>query len=552
MKKLPISIFLASLILFSGCSNEDSGNKDEENGTNNPTSESDNCNNQCQEWQTCKDRTCVTLEGFCSSNDDCNENQQCKTETHKCVEKENSKTDSCNDNKDCKENQQCNTETHVCVDKEAPQPETCNDDKDCKENQQCSTETHKCVGKEDSKTDSCNANEDCKENQQCNTETHKCVEEEIPQPDSCNDSFDCKENQQCDEETHKCVEKDNPTPQLDTTHPVDNEKYCDGQCGVGVLADQANCFILNPNDLASSFCSGCSLNCELDQSAPYCVAGAPLLSNGYGCSAIESCPEGQGFKVNSDGMATCEPLPLNSCTSNSNCSEGQYCNLETRTCVDDDIEEAHYIYVRIDDLSDKCVNPQGTSMLNDNGICTLYTPGADIDAVVLIKPNGSHHYATDVVGYKRADFNNVFVTLAQIKAFLGDESNNSSVDPKQILGVPDSLDTYGSDYDGTCNYFVNPNDANQVYPFVSLGGLGGWIEVEMNDMILAGDKIDVLEVGACTLKNTGEDDSSKATAEKISVSVSTSADIWKVIGQSIADQNNKGILSFTITENMLK
>ena len=88
--------------------------------------------------------------------------------------------------------------------------------------------------------------------------------------------------------------------------------------------------------------------------------------------------------------------------------------------------------------------------------------------------------------------------------------------------------------------------------FVSLGGKGGYIVVEMSEQIEAGDIIDVLEVGGCTLQNTADGGNVVAQAEKVKVQVSVNyTDGWKVIDELQANSINKGVISFEVTADKL-
>ncbi len=360
----------------------------------------------------------------------------------------------------------------------------------------------------------------------------------------------------CDEETMNNLFGD-----PEEWSPVSNEDFCDGSCGNAEdgNADAPNCFsndITKGDDVDYTFCSACSVNCGMKYkgTTPTCVQGDVVLGGGWGCASAGTCAAGQGFKVTGE-IAKCEPLDVNQCDAESGCGEGYHCDLDAGLCVEDEVEEDNnFKFVRIEDLSGKCQNSKGETKFNDDGICTLDDPGADIDAVILVKKNGDVKYATDVVGYKRSDLDGTFKILAEIKALNKDGVSYTAADPTKILGAPDSFDTYGSAYDGTCNYWVDPQAAEKVHPYVSLGGSDGWIEVQMGGNIEAGDKLDILEVGECKLKNTTDGGSQTAQADKVKVLVSITSDegTWKAVGEATPDSNNKGILTFSISDNMLK
>lgn len=142
-----------------------------------------------------------------------------------------------------------------------------------------------------------------------------------------------------------------------------------------------------------------------------------------------------------------------------------------------------YEWVRIDDLS----NATGGG-----------DPGADIDAVVLVKSGQSPVYATSVGSYAASP------------------ANVNANDPNQLLGAPDAFENYPDVT--TCRVDMG---------FVSLGG-GGYITARMGAPIEQGDQLDVLEVGGCSY-GTGT-----AFADAIRLQVSTSSDVngsWVVVGE---------------------
>ena len=123
-----------------------------------------------------------------------------------------------------------------------------------------------------------------------------------------------------------------------------------------------------------------------------------------------------------------------------------------------------------------------------------------------------------------------------------DDSNFLDAVPAGVNKLP----TWGA---GPGSYYIDAEKT--VHPYVSLGGMGGYVVLEMANAIEAGDKIDVLEIGACDLQNTKDGGSQKAKAEEIQISISSTGETWKIVGKHSADSTNQGILSFTISSNML-
>lgn len=143
-----------------------------------------------------------------------------------------------------------------------------------------------------------------------------------------------------------------------------------------------------------------------------------------------------------------------------------------------------YRFVRIDDLSADFETPDS---------------GADIDAVLLEKTTGTVAFASTVTRFEHGS------------------GNFPTVDPTQALGAPDAFfaypDTSVCDVEGT--------------HFVSLGGVGGLIVVEMALPVDRGDVLRVLEVGGCDFGG------GVAIPEPVDVSVSTSTEIdanWIFLG----------------------
>jgi hypothetical protein len=264
------------------------------------------------------------------------------------------------------------------------------------------------------------------------------------------------------------------------------------------------------------------------------VQNLPILGNTGVCApSDETCkaqfPDGDGYFNEVDW--TCKDRSAehhgtneNGCQSNDDCTEAPYlrCNTQTGECEEEVGEE--YRYVRIDDLSP--AEPSTT---------TKEDPGVDIDAVVLVKRDGTKFNIKAVQGYSRSDGGSA-----------KPEDAAHAYDPAAIIGDPDSIVNY-TDPDGKCNYM---NNDKTKFTFVSLGGLGGYIIGEMGGAIENGDDLYVLEVGDCDLNaaTTQSGNSSKAGAEnfKVAVSIAKDADSeWKqVINDTAA---SKGVVHSKIS-----
>ena len=353
--------------------------------------------------------------------------------------------------------------------------------------------------------------------------------------DSCVTNADCNAlaGLVCDTATSTCVKVAGDV----VVTPVDNKEYCGETC-----EGNQNCFI-DPEDEDQGFCSTCKVNCEVKYAGTYPVCDE---ASGLCVAKANPCTTDQVIKANADGeTALCIKATVSdTCEDDSGCEQGYTCNLDTHKCEVSTNVEPQFKYVRVDDMSEKACNG-GT--VDANGLCSLDDPGADIDAIALVKTGKATTYAVGLKGYLRGD--GLTQTMAEEKGNVG------AWNPSKAIGAPDSFTAYATGgkaaHDGKCTYYTDSE--HTIKPFVSLGGQGGYIIVEMSEKIEAGDTIDVLEVGKCSLQNTSDGGSQTAQAEKIKVQVSVNdKDGWKVIGESIADDTNKGVVSFEVTADKLK
>jgi hypothetical protein len=129
-------------------------------------------------------------------------------------------------------------------------------------------------------------------------------------------------------------------------------------------------------------------------------------------------------------------------------------------------------------------------LLYDEGPVIEQSAGADIDALILRKPNGATFYANEVLEY---------ATL----------SRHPFTDAFAAIGPPDAFWAYPD----TSQCFTEKG-------FVSLGGVGSYLIVEFPAPIEAGDVLEVLEVGACV-----DDAGRVATPEPFFVAVAATPNL---------------------------
>lgn len=349
--------------------------------------------------------------------------------------------------------------------------------------------------------------------------------------DACTSNVDCNalEGLYCNVSTGVCE----ASTSVNYT-PVDNDEYCDGTCGTNDYGLTENCF-LDEADEDQGFCSSCSVNCGVKYAGTFPVCDD---ASGYCVAKENPCDSGMTLSSTDGETAVCVNASVSdNCSVDTDCEGGYTCNLETHACELGSNVDPQYKYIRVDDLSPACEK-------DSDGFCHLDDPGADIDAIALVKSGKGTTYASTVKGYQRSD--NATETLAL------ENGKTPAVDPSKAVGEPDSFLSYATSgaSDGNCVYYSD--NEHTVHPYVSLGGEGGYLVVEMSEKIEAGDKIDVLEVGKCSLTNTSDGGSQKAQAEEIKVQISVnSADGWKIVGTGIADDTNKGVISFNVTADML-
>lgn len=327
------------------------------------------------------------------------------------------------------------------------------------------------------------------------------------------------------------------------------DKITDDECANGLQ--------LNDDDsLTCAEAQACGdTTCEVGTFCTTALNGEGVEEQGCATAAVPDC-ESQGMLAEwqDDMTVLCITADVRTCEDDAGCEDGYICDDTEKVCVEGTRDElGEYKFVRIDDLTDVndacCKDTTCEKNDEDKNVCTNEDPGADIDAIALKKAtDGSVTYAKRVVEYK----NNF---TAGVSVFYK-EDNTIAINPEKVTGAPDSLFEYATEAglpadDAKCRYvkegITDGNYGPDDYTFVSLGGAGGYIVVEMDQKIENGDTVDVLEVGDCELiSSTGTTtSSSKVMKEDVSVQVSVNGnDGWKTIKESGHATN--GLISISV------
>lgn len=252
----------------------------------------------------------------------------------------------------------------------------------------------------------------------------------------------------------------------------------------------------------------------------------------YTCSGtVSMCVPTTAPSCTSDQILYQDGEGLLLCISNVDSDDDALCGGGTVDPGNPDVPApTDYRYVRIDDLSPKMTENDGKE-----------DPGADIDAVGVKQKEGGFIWAQSVMGYNRAD------GQSSVK------DKSIAANPEMALGEPDSVTGY-AEKDGKCVYYTgDASDADsRAYTFVSLGGQGGYLIVDMGVGVVDGDVVHVMELGDCELQNTSDGKKSNAKKEKIKVSVSVASafdSTWKTLGEAEA---TKGVVTFNVTGGNLQ
>lgn len=279
-----------------------------------------------------------------------------------------------------------------------------------------------------------------------------------------------------------CFESGNPSGSGCTAH-----SDCDADAGL-ICSAQGQC-------VAGQLCSDDDDCTDVDKR---CNKDRGVCESDFQCGDDNPCPDGQHCTTSGYCEAdSIEPGDVgDDCSAKYPCKEGLVCGSDDK-CEEPSEDALPYKFVRIDDLTSG--NPKKEEDF-----------GADIDAIVLDKADGQPSYAKNVVdyhhggGFYEGKAENVVYDLASSK----------------IKGAPDSFYEYPEVTN--CHLYINKDPENAT--FISLGGNGGYIVVEMEKAIEKGDKLDVLEVGDCTFDDDAAGKGGKAVKENVKVQISVAAD----------------------------
>ena len=575
MKKIWVLGICACLMGMTACDGDDNDNNHSAKGA---------IGADCKAAADCESNYCSEL-GKC---DNAPTDEAKKDDGQACTSADECKSGECNDSKcgpkatdpqvddkckdkaegtECGENKVCNAD-HECVDKTDTDPQVDDKCKDkaegtgCGENKVCNAE-HQCVDKTDTDPQATK----CKDETECpDSHAYECIEgvcvvKELPtQCENKEEGAECGENKVCNAE-HQCVDKTEPDPQAakckDETECPDSHAY---ECIEGVCVIKSDGSDPECKDKDEGVECGDNKVCnaehqcvdKADPSVPVDVCDASVdpckdrtdgkticnvVNNKAVCAIRLGCDEGQ--VMSDDGLCIAPEPPVTQCDKANPCTEEGY------QCIDGYCAyvPSDFKYVMIEDLSKSCQEAK---------TCDSEDPGADIDAVALKKggSNDSIKYAISVRAYSRSDGKQATT-----------DDKEAATNPSRATGKPDSFIAYPN-ADGICCYFskdVSASDTDKrTRTTVSLGGKGGRLILEMEDAIEAGDVLDVLELGNCTLFNTTHKPDAKdsmAVAEEIQVSISSTdsqGDVWKIVGTGKGSTTNKGIIGFNITSQMLQ
>ena len=277
----------------------------------------------------------------------------------------------------------------------------------------------------------------------------------------------------------QCIDPNPPEPE----DPAPASCATDNDCSEGLVCKEKACVEPEQKSCENDGDCGEGLVCK----EKVCVEEtAATCESSNDCDDDLVCSEGHCIKPESK-----------SCVTDDDCDEDMIC--KDKVCVaDDQPKDKPYLFVKIEDLSPAEYDADTEE------------PGIDIDAIVLSR-NDTQSYADSVVSYIRGDGKS-------------NKVDRKAYAPEAVLGAPDAFAGYPEDTT-TCNYYKDPvpqtNEDEHKYNFLSLGGQGGTLIVQMAVPLQEGDKLDILELGDCTLKQSKQDDQ-KAAVEKDGLRVSIS------------------------------
>lgn len=143
--------------------------------------------------------------------------------------------------------------------------------------------------------------------------------------DGCNDAADCADGEACDVENHECV----PEPCTGDADCPEGRCGADGQCVDSECSSERACELTD---------DGRSQECDVETGE--CRPLFACCSAAGECStAVDgACPDGADQLMDA---LSCEPNPCGErCENDTQCGEGQYCNLTDNRCQDGCRDEA--------------------------------------------------------------------------------------------------------------------------------------------------------------------------------------------------------------------
>lgn len=489
----------------------------------------------CLSDDDCADNTdgkklCHPDKGICV---ECKAKSTCTGSTPLCDEEKNICVAACTDDTSCPAGTQCFSGN--CVD--IPTDGNCFRNEHCNDDTKpiCNAQTDqfgKCVG--------CLNDQNCKDagrGQICNTNTNTCL--------GCTSNEHCTDGKKCDNVSNKCVEclGEEIVCSGNTLKKCENQTWKNQECGdVGCSVEKKAC-----NNCVNGDVKGCDndgksrIVCVNDAYNPVmCTGDTPFCVNGqcvqcnfagdkcensvvYTCNGGVKTPKNTcGNKgCNSDGTAcnqcestyvSCSGNTLTTCSGGNykttncpygcegnacanpecsftgsrcngsaleNCSNGKFSSVTCPNgCSNNQcIQKVTYSYLRINDLSPA----SGTTDI-----------GSDIDAVVHIRNGAIIGYASRVV------------------------SANCASDQSAMIGAPDALYQYPGNTT-VCHARNNGGSGSGPMLYSSLGGTNCYAILEMSNKIQSGDRLDVLEVGNCSLTYTIDGKTYSASGDTIQV-----------------------------------
>ncbi len=285
-------LFLLLLISFFSISCSDSSNSD-------PTDKVCVVVDDCLDGYNCINNVCVKIADECTQNSECPDGFECLL--NKCSEK----APICNLNSDCPQGYRCslNGECEIFA---------CSNDNQCGAKEIC--ENGSCIS-------GCNNSSQCSQGEVCNTTTKKCEA-----------GFDCRldgcqeQGYQCSHSTGVCE----PTLWCNTSADCIPSEHCNpmsGQCEPNEDSCETDNDCQDGYRCRSSVCTaigGCLSNSDcVESEKPICNVSSGVC---YQCLSDSDCSNGDGCDLQNH---TCGGGSTGECMADSDCGLNRRCNLNT-------------------------------------------------------------------------------------------------------------------------------------------------------------------------------------------------------------------------------